>query len=152
MRGPLSFSRWMMSSMFNTVSRKKKTPASKTHRPHTMIRGLIRNRRNRKKSWNSAPVDTEVRAYQRSVHLLIPRAPFTRLSKQYMNAFSNEPLRLSSDGACALQEATEAYLVELFMKSDILKEHAGRSTLNTRDLALACMLTSPSVATSVYCR
>ncbi|KAE8211869.1 hypothetical protein CF327_g4426 [Tilletia walkeri] len=55
----------------------------------------------------------EIRRYQKSTELLIARFPFQRLCKEIVHSFRND-LRVQSSALSALQEATEAYIVELF--------------------------------------
>ena len=55
----------------------------------------------------------EIKRYQKSLNMLIPRAPFQRLVRSI--ATSHDPdLRFQSQSLQALQEAAEAYVVSLF--------------------------------------
>ena len=55
----------------------------------------------------------EIRRYQKSTELLIPKLPFQRLVRE-IAADMNSELRFQSSALGALQEAAEAYFVGLF--------------------------------------
>jgi len=65
----------------------------------------------------------EIRKYQRSVDLLIPKLPFQRLVKEITQKFKTD-LRYRPDALGALHEAAEAYLVNLFEDVNLLAVHA----------------------------
>ena len=62
----------------------------------------------------------EIRKYQKSTDLLIRKLPFQRLVREVANELyekhltSIKDMRFQSSAILCLQEATEAYLVELF--------------------------------------
>lgn len=56
----------------------------------------------------------EIRRYQKSCDLLIRKLPFQRLVREIAQAFKND-LRFQSTAILALQEASEAYLVYVFL-------------------------------------
>ncbi|KAF0985156.1 hypothetical protein FDP41_000195 [Naegleria fowleri] len=57
----------------------------------------------------------EIRKYQRSTELLIPKANFVRVVRDIANRGREDcPFRFSADSLLALQEAAEHYLVNLF--------------------------------------
>lgn len=57
----------------------------------------------------------EIRRYQQSTELLIPRAPFQRLCQEILHDFARSPVfKVQKSAICALQEATEAHLVGVF--------------------------------------
>jgi len=58
----------------------------------------------------------EIRRYQKSSDLLLRKAPFTRLVREVMDEVSvtGNPLRLQVTARDALQEAAEAFLVNIF--------------------------------------
>eukprot|EP00299_Pterocystis_sp_00344_P007959 c2820_g1_i2.p1 GENE.c2820_g1_i2~~c2820_g1_i2.p1 ORF type:complete len:105 (+),score=13.05 c2820_g1_i2:25-339(+) len=58
----------------------------------------------------------EIRKYQKSTNLLVPRLPFARLVREIMTQYSpfDSTPRIQAEALTALQEATEAYLVHLF--------------------------------------
>ena len=55
----------------------------------------------------------EIRRYQKSTELLLPKLPFKRLVQEIAHEINKE-LRFQSGALAALQEAAEAYLVNEF--------------------------------------
>lgn len=78
----------------------------------------------------------EIRRYQKSTELLIRKLPFQRLVKEIAVDFKHD-LRFQSSAIAALQEASEAYLVGLFEDTNLCAIHAGRVTIQPKDLRLA---------------
>ena len=78
----------------------------------------------------------EIRRFQKSTELLIRRMPFQRLVKEIAQTYSPY-LRFQSGAVLALQEAVEAYLVELLEDSNLCAIHAKRVTIMPRDMQLA---------------
>ncbi|PSC68518.1 histone H3 [Micractinium conductrix] len=82
----------------------------------------------------------EIRQYQRNgkdaTRLLIPKAPFWRLSREILGEMG-EQLRWSVQGILALQEAAEAYLVGLMEDAQLCAIHAKRVTMFVKDMQLA---------------
>ena len=78
----------------------------------------------------------EIQKYQKGVDLLIRRVPFSRLVKEIVQK-RREGLKLQSLAALALQEASEAFLVELMEKANLCAIHAKRVTIMLRDIQLA---------------
>ncbi|KAG5351881.1 histone H3.1 [Termitomyces sp. Mn162] len=78
----------------------------------------------------------EIRRYQKSTELLIPKLPFQRLVREVAQDFGNK-LRFQTSAISALQEAAEAYLVDLFQDTNLAAIHAKRVTIMPRDIALA---------------
>ena len=82
----------------------------------------------------------EIRAYQRSYNLLIPRLPFQRLVREITQSLSRvrgAEIRYQSAALYAMQEATEAYLVQLFEDCVLCAIHAKRVTVMPKDMNLA---------------
>ncbi|KAL9931875.1 hypothetical protein V8E36_009190 [Tilletia maclaganii] len=80
----------------------------------------------------------KIRRYQKSTELLIRKMPFQRLVRDI--AESTLPLkgiRFQSSALASLQEALEAYLVNLFQDVNDAALHAKRVTIMRRDLQLA---------------
>jgi histone H3 len=67
----------------------------------------------------------EIRRYQKSCELLIPKLPFQRLVREIAQEM-NSNLRFQSSALGALQEASEAYLVGLFEDVNLCAIHAKR--------------------------
>jgi histone H3/H4 len=90
----------------------------------------------------------EIRQYQKSSNLLIPRASFIRLIREIAQDFSDYLSRdvtrgrqwnqfLWSKGALeALQESAEQYLTALFADANLVAIHAKRVTLQQKDIKL----------------
>ncbi|VDK71376.1 unnamed protein product [Litomosoides sigmodontis] len=78
----------------------------------------------------------EVRRLQRTVNLLIPRAPFQRLVREIaMNVSETSvDLRFQSLAISALQEAAEVYLTCLFEDTNLAAIHAKRVTIFPKDI------------------
>ncbi|XP_034251124.1 histone H3-like [Thrips palmi] len=86
----------------------------------------------------------EIKALQRTTHLLIPKAPFCRVVKEIVHQFSYENLRIQSSALAALQEAAEMYMVQFFEDSLLCTLHAKRVTLNIQDCHLMRRLRGPA--------
>lgn len=84
-----------------------------------------------KSSWLS-----EIKLHQRSTELLIKKRPFGRLVKEIAEQ-TMPGVRMTKEALMAVQEAAEAYLVEIMQKGNQLAIHAGRVTLMPRDQRLA---------------
>ena len=78
----------------------------------------------------------EVKKYQKSTNMLLPRAPFQRLVR-YITQDQNDSLRFQSSALHALQEASEAYIVGLFEDTNLCAIHAKRVTVQKKDMDLA---------------
>jgi len=80
----------------------------------------------------------EIRRYQKSTNLLIPKLPFSRIIREICDkVVPRGHLRFQSAAIQALQEAAEAYLVNLFEDSLLCAIHAKRVTLMPKDMTLA---------------
>ncbi|XP_019626511.1 PREDICTED: histone H3.2-like [Branchiostoma belcheri] len=81
----------------------------------------------------------EIRKFQHSTALLIPKLSFQRLVREVAWRFNTE-LKFQVDALFALQEAVEAYLVGLFEDLNLCAIHARRVTVMPRDMHLALRL------------
>jgi histone H3/H4 len=80
----------------------------------------------------------EIRKYQGSTALLIPKKPFQALVREITYTVTGTPdLRYQGLALTALHEASEYFLVGLFEDSYLLSLHARRVTLMDRDMQLA---------------
>ena len=81
----------------------------------------------------------EIRRYQKSTDLLIPKLPFSRLVRETIcnTVASGKDMRFQSSAMMALQEATEAYMVQLFEDCVLCAIHARRVTVMPKDMTLA---------------
>ena len=105
-------------------------PGNGTMRPMPFGRGVVALR--------------EIRRYQKSTELLIKKMPFQRLVREIAQQIDPE-LCFQSAAIRALQEAAEAYLVELFEDTLLCAIHAKRVTITTRDLQLALQIRGETV-------
>jgi histone H3/histone H3-like centromeric protein A len=88
----------------------------------------------------------EIRKYQRTMDLLIKKAPFIRLVREITYACTSGVLfggpvvtdyKWSKGGLAAIQEAAEQYLTLLFEDANLLAIHARRVTIQQKDMQLA---------------
>ena len=95
----------------------------------------------------------EIHKYQKSTELLIRRLPFARLIREIIYTFtcmSEQPFRISADALCAIQDATEDFMVNLFADTNLCAIHAKRITIMPKDLALARRVRGPVNGVSSY--
>jgi histone H3 len=78
----------------------------------------------------------EIRKYQKSVELLLRRAPFQRLVREIALEFKTD-LRFQATALMALQEAAEQHIISLFEDCQLCAIHARRVTIMARDIVLA---------------
>ena len=77
----------------------------------------------------------EIRKYQKSTELLIRKITFQRLVREVCRTLNPE-LRFQSLALQALQEAAEAYLVNMFDQCNDICVHSKRVTLQVKDILL----------------
>lgn len=78
----------------------------------------------------------EIRHFQKGTGVLIPRNPFERVVREVVDRhFSG--YRIQESAFLTLQQASEAYLVDLFADSDLCAIHAKRVTIMPKDMTLA---------------
>ena len=78
----------------------------------------------------------EIRRYKKSTEILIRKQPFQRLVREIAQDFKTD-LRFQSSSAMVFQEATEAYLISLFVDTNLCAIHAKRVTIMPKDIQLA---------------
>ena len=78
----------------------------------------------------------ETRNFQKTTDLLIRKLPFQRLVREVATYYKSD-LRFQSQAILALQEACEAYLVQLFEDTNLCAIHAKRVTIMPKDMELA---------------
>ena len=81
----------------------------------------------------------EIRRYQKATDLLVPKLPFSRLVREIATSIipRGKEIRFQSSALLALQEAAEAYLVQLMEDTVLCAIHAKRVTIMPRDMRLA---------------
>ena len=102
--------------------RSQSDKASAQHQPHRYWPGTVALR--------------EIRRYQKSTELLIRKLPFQCLVHEILQGFS-VGFRATPAMMMALQEAAEAYLVQLLEDSNLCAIHAKRITIQPKDIQLA---------------
>ena len=78
----------------------------------------------------------EIWRYQKSTELLILKLPFQRLVHEILQGFG-VGFRVTLTMMMALQEAAEAYLVQLLEDLNLCAIHAKRITIQPKDIQLA---------------
>ena len=78
----------------------------------------------------------EIRRYQKSTELLIRKMPFQRLVREIPQVIKGD-LHFQQSAMMAIQEATEAYMVDVFVNANLCVIHAKRVTIMPKDIQLA---------------
>ena len=118
--------------------RKKKKFRSEQPPWTAQPRPPIPPRPQKKRKWKPGTVALrEIKKYQKSTELIIPKAPFSRLVREIMEEYADKADRIQSTALEALQEAAEDILVSFFQDSVLCMIHAKRVTLKPIDMALA---------------
>ena len=78
----------------------------------------------------------EIWGYQKSTELLICKLPFKRLVHEILQGYG-VGYKVTPAMMMALQEAAEAYLVQLLEDSNLCAIHAKRITIQLKDIQLA---------------
>jgi histone H3 len=79
---------------------------------------------------------SEIRKYQSTAELLIPKAPFERAVRGIAQDCQPE-IKFRTTALLALREAAEAFIVGTIEDGNLCTIHTHRVTLMARDLALA---------------
>ena len=88
----------------------------------------------------------QIRRYQKSTCLLIPNAPFQRLVREITCEQSRyNHFLFQSKALMALQEASEAYITQLFEDTLLCAIHGNRKTVMPKDMRLARRIRGESV-------
>lgn len=88
----------------------------------------------------------QIRKYQASTQLLIPKLPFQRLVREIASDYcSGDKVRFQTSAIAALHEAAEAYVVGLFEDTNLCAIHAKRITVQPKDLFLALRIRGEKV-------
>jgi histone H3 len=78
----------------------------------------------------------QIRLFQATTDLLLRKLPFQRLVREIAQEFKHD-MRFQSTALLAMQEASEAYVVNLFEVSNLCAIHARRVTVMPKDIQLA---------------
>lgn len=85
----------------------------------------------------------EIMKYQKRVDMLIPKLPFARLVREFVQNMGGMDFRIQKLALRALQEAAEMYIVHFFEDSIRCSAHAKRVTLMPRDMQLVKVIRAP---------
>lgn len=77
----------------------------------------------------------EIKHYQKTSDLLIPKAPFQRLVRE-IAADIKPDTRFQASAVRAIQAASEAYLAEMFSATQLAALHANREMIFPKDMQL----------------
>ena len=87
----------------------------------------------------------EIRRYQTSTDLLIPKAPLYKCIKEItQELFPGRDFRYTGSACVVIQEAMEAYIVRFLEDAHMCALHAKRVTLMVRDMLLVKRLRGES--------
>ena len=78
----------------------------------------------------------DIKMYQRSTNLLLPKAALFRVIKD-MTARIFPDARYSMAAVTAIQNCVENHMIGLFEDTNLCAIHAGRATIMTKDMRLA---------------
>ena len=119
-KSPRKMPRRVSSTKLATRSSSKAFPA--VMRPHRYRPGTVALR--------------EIRKYQKSTELLIGKSAFARLVREIAQKYKNE-VRFQSSAILCIQEAAEAYIVELLEDTNLCAIHARSCSIRPKDLQIA---------------
>eukprot|EP00759_Apiculatamorpha_spiralis_P037963 PhF_6_TR37522/c2_g4_i1/m.55481/K11253/H3; histone H3 len=78
----------------------------------------------------------EIKRYQKGTEMLLRKLPFQRLVRE-IAAAGKDNLRFQASAVLAMQEATEAHMVNLFADTCLCAIHGRRVTIMPKDIQLA---------------
>ena len=90
----------------------------------------------------------EIKKLQKSFEDLIPFAPFSRLVWELCRELVE--MRFTKEAIQALRSSGEAYLLEIFEKANLACRHAGRCTLQPKDIRLVRRVLDHDVSMGLY--
>jgi len=114
----------------------KTTPRSKKKSKHPRRSGGLETPGRRRYRPGTRAL-MEIRKFQKSTHLLIPKLPFSRVIREICTKICTRDMRFQFAAIMALQEAVEAYLVTLYEDTVLCAIHAKRKTVMPTDMQLA---------------
>uniref|UniRef100_A0A0N4ZS20 Histone domain-containing protein n=1 Tax=Parastrongyloides trichosuri TaxID=131310 RepID=A0A0N4ZS20_PARTI len=78
----------------------------------------------------------EIKKFQASTNLLVPRAPMVRCIREVMQTGSTKDIRITCGAIDAVREAVEHFVVDMFESCNLFALHAKRVTVMPRDIEL----------------
>ena len=118
------------------LSKSKKSASKSASKSKSPAKGGVKKDRKKIRFHAGTVALREIKKYQKSTDLLIPRAPFQRLVRDICGGIDND-LRFQKHALVALQEAAEAYVVGMFEDAGMCAVHAKRQTVTKADMLLA---------------
>ena len=118
------------------IPSKAKASASKKGRSASKSKGRKKADRKKPRFRPGTVALREIKRYQKTTDMLIPKAPFQRLVRNICGGIDNE-LRFQANALLALQEAAEAYVVGVLEDAGVCAIHAKRVTVMKADMQLA---------------
>ena len=100
----------------------------------------------KKHRWRSGTVAMrEIKQQQKNTKPLLRKFPFYRVVREILAPLADElcgtpGIRISKGAVQNLQFASEDFLIELFRDANLLAIHAGRSTIDERDLSMVMQI------------
>ena len=95
--------------------------------------GVMKTRRSKQ----GTVASREIKKYQKSTELLIRKLPFSKLVRDLVQSYNKNDVRFQGLAIQTLQEASENYLIDLFVDTQLCAEHAKRVTIMDKDMQLA---------------
>nr|ARC76672.1 Cid2 [Drosophila eugracilis]ARC76674.1 Cid2 [Drosophila eugracilis] len=100
-----------------------------------------RRRKNPNPVSRAKRMDEQIHRLQNYPGMLIPKLPFSRLVRELILKYSNEPhIRVTEGAFLAMQTSSELFLTQRLADSYMLTKHRGRVTLEVRDMALMAFI------------
>ena len=81
----------------------------------------------------------DIKRYQKGTEMLLRKLPFQRLVREIAQT-SKDGVKFAASAVLAMQEATEAHMINLFADTCLCAIHGRRVTIQPRDLQLALRL------------
>lgn len=96
-----------------------------------IVKGVAVKKRRNRPGTNAL---REIRRFQKSIDLLLPKLPFKRLVKELTAEATNTDIRWRKEAILALQEATEMYVTDILQSAYDDTIHRDRVMLVEKDL------------------
>jgi histone H3 len=82
----------------------------------------------------------ETHKFQTTTNLLIRKAPFQRLIRELAQKIGKSDLRMQSTAVLALQEAADAFMIDVFSDTNLCMIHGKPVTIMAKNMVLACCI------------
>lgn len=93
----------------------------------------------KRKTNTNIKIENEIKKYENSYKLLVPKKPFIRLVREIASKYK-EDLRFTSEALLCLQDCSEHYLVDVFKNTNLLANHDNRESIQLKDMCLQTRL------------